>query len=323
MSPRANREPRAWPRIALSIAHIGIGLSGIGFCLPYVMSALSVDASENPGVFGIGVYLLAPLLTIYCLPSLICGMALLFDRNWAASILRIQAFAYALAVPVGTLLAIATWMALKSVGNRSRPLDTDAFEIAANRSRSDFLVVLIAVASGFTLLLKGLFSYYRSQSPSAVDSVFPIAAIAFVTCGIYFVPRLTARFRSRRQGPSTPPLPSGSAMPKYDASCEHVEPILRAMRHSGISYRPCDARQIQAECRFDLEELDRKFAVVDPLFLGAVPLDERRLHETADVLHCREHGITVRAMHSEGPDVRVPVFPTRPTGRGRWKRLAS
>lgn len=310
MSRRIDREPRAWPRIALSIVHIGLGLSGIGFGLPYVIAALSVDAGENPGVFGFGVYLFAPLLTIYCLPSLICGAALLFNRDWAASILRIQAFAYALAIPVGTLLAIATWMALAPVADQSRPGRPDAFRLDANRSRSDFLFVLIAVASGFALLLKGMFASHKSPSPSEVDAAFPIAAIAFVACGIYFAPRLTARFRSRRR-PSTPtPLPGESAAPRYATSCEHLEPVLRAMRRSGVVYRSSGARWIEAECRFDVTELRKQFAIADPLVLGTVPLDERYVHETTDVLYCSEHEVAVRGAHSVGPNDRAPVFPT-------------
>lgn len=307
-------EPRTWPRIVLSIVHLGLGLLGIGFCLPYVIAALSVDGGENPSVFGFGVYLFAPLLTIYFLPSLICGAALLFNCNWAASILRIQAFAYALAIPIGTLLAIATWLVLAPLANRSQLSQADARVLAANRSRRDFLFVVIAVASGFALLLKGLFSFHGGQIPSAVDAVFPISAIAFSTCGIYFVSRLTARFRSRRHGSWTHMShPNASATPTYEASCEHVEPVLRAMRRSGVACSPCGTRQIEAECRFDIEELERQFAVADPLVLAAVPLDDRYLDETADVLYCREHGIAVRATHSGTLDVRVPVFPTRPT----------
>lgn len=213
------------PRIVLSTAHLGLGLLGIGFCLPYVIAALSVEEGENPSVFGFGVYLFAPLLTIYFLPSLICGAALLFNRNWAASILRIQAFAYALAIPIGTLLEIATWVVLAPIANRGQLSQADARALAANRSRRDFLFVVIAVASGFALLLKWLLSYHGSQSPSAVDAVFPISAIAFGTCGIYFVPSLTARFRSRRRGAWTPmPLPSASATPTYEVSCEQSNP---------------------------------------------------------------------------------------------------
>lgn len=307
-------ELRTCPRIVLSTVHLGLGLLGIGFCLPYVIAALSVEGGENPSVFGFGVYLFAPLLAIYFLPSLICGAALLFNRNWAASILRIQAFAYALAIPIGTLLAIATWVVLAPVANRGQLSQADARALAANRSRRDFLFVVIAVASGFALLLKWLFFYHGSQSPSALDAVFPISAIAFGTCSIYFVPRLTARFRSRRHGALTPmSLQSASATPTYEASCEHVEPVLRAMRHSGVACSPCGTRQIEAKCRFDIGELEKQFAVADPLVLAAVPLDERRLDETADVLYCREHGIAVRATHSGTLDVRIPVFPTRPT----------
>jgi hypothetical protein len=312
MSHCANGEPRAFPRIALSLVHVGLGLSGTAFCLPYAIAALSVDASENPGAFGFGVYLFAPLLAIYCLPSLICGAALLFDRGWAASVLRIQAFAYALVIPIGTILAIATWMALAPVANRNRPREAGAFALGANRSFMDFLFVLIGVASGFVLLLKGLFTFHEGRSPSAVEAAFPFAAIAFVASGVYFAPRLTARFRSRRRGSSASAPLAGRSASANAMSCEHIEPLLRALRHSGVAYRRCGVRQIEAECRFDIEELKKQFSITAPLVLGAVPLDERYVGEMVDVLYCGEHEIAVRAAHSAESDDGAQVFPARP-----------
>ncbi|MEO8685392.1 MAG: hypothetical protein ABI414_11200 [Devosia sp.] len=93
-------------------------------------------------------------------------------------------------------------------------------------------------------------------------------------------------------------------------SCEHLQPIERAMRAAGIAIRPNYNQYLAADCTIDYPELQRRFLDVrEPVFYTDTIPGDRPYEPESAAIFCREHSSAIYVTHPNDARSDTPRFP--------------
>lgn len=316
-------------RILLGVVHVVVGAACSLLAFPYVAIFLGADSFSNPTQVRFGQEF-APLLFIYFLPSLVGGIGLLFDAVWARRLLLLQALAYLLLVPLGTLLGLAGLVILlldpgARFGLRGLPA-----------AQVNVLLTMVMVGSGMLAGLLALYRYHGDIAPMGLDAwLYPAAGIFLLALVVFLIrvvpgwsygrgewrawagsgrvnPAHAAAQRERitrlAADPATAPyarrIEAGESWSDeqiaYDrdparlASCHHLQPIEADLRRGGYRMRLGLNNYVEADCFLDPAALQRRYGLTPPAEYLVYPPERDGADETPAV-RCTEHGFAILA----------------------------
>lgn len=94
-------------------------------------------------------------------------------------------------------------------------------------------------------------------------------------------------------------------------TCEHLEPIERAMRRAGLYTRRYRDKDVMAQCRIDYPALQQSFGVAPPVRYAEFYQPERSAHDHPTAfLICDDHASIIHTMHPDESRDETAMFPS-------------
>ena len=142
----------------------------------------------------------------------------------------------------------------------------------SNRSRQlvGVLIAMAGVGAAFIVAIHGGFAMSGDREPVEIKSLWVGAVMVLTMTLLFGVYALTRgrRFHLRRRAPAPESLHSWEADREHYrndrtalATCEHLQPVERAMRDAGIDVRFSIPRRVDARCVVNDGQLQQHFAL--------------------------------------------------------------
>jgi hypothetical protein len=99
--------------------------------------------------------------------------------------------------------------------------------------------------------------------------------------------------------------------PHLTVTCEHLQPIERAIRRARIPTKRYSTNAVMATCRIDLPVLQRAFPIATPVrYAEFYHGDRDSCERPAAFLICDAHSSLIHTRHPDESTAETPVFPT-------------
>lgn len=194
--------------------------------------------------------------------------------------------------------------------------------MTAPRRIIGLLIAGAIVAAGYVVVIHGGFLVFGGQSPAPLGALFPYAIVVLLLAAALLVWWLRShpsivRPLPRRITPHQAAIAAQSRSERqlYEsdsqrvATCQHLQPIERAMRRDGVGVRLYHGPVVGARCRVDETELVRRFGISAPVvWMPHVPGDRFGDPGTA-IIRCAEHASLIEVVPATEGGAGIPLWP--------------
>lgn len=289
------------------LAGFYILVGALGLILGTVFFVHALPDPQYPKVFAAFFPLFAILAALIFVPSLAGGIGLLLAKRWARAVILALSCVLLLAIPVGTALAVYSfWVLCRPQSNRYFN-EGNAGSVAAVESLSPRLkfrdlfrryvvpqFAVAGVAAGFVVIIGSGYRLHGQTMPREIAMFYvPAIAVFVLALGALGVKGFhLARRRFQRAALRMTDEEQEQLERQYQAdnrrrdayvadcsqlaTCEHLQPVERAMREASITLVPLTGRNVGTHQRaVDVEAYCRLVTLANCVHIVSIEDDDR------------------------------------------------